>query len=295
MGEQSRSQDDDGVHTAEYFAKFFTDKIDAVRTTTSSTPLQDVSITATHVINNWTSERQNRLGTCLILPSARRANLIPNRYGLSGSTESYCRHSSLFVNESITTGCLLAEDKHAIVTPLLKKSNQDASLLKSYRPVSNLTFLSKLLEKVIKSQLQVYMDDNDAMPKHQSAYRRYHSIETALVKVYNGLLMATDNGQISAVCLLDLTAAFDMVDHDLLLQRLERGFGIKGLALSWFKSYLTSRTFCVVYAGTRSTTTTVTCSVPQRSVLGPLLFNLYTADLSELANKHGVTRKRLRR
>ena len=137
--------------------------------------------------------------------------------------------------------------------------------------------------------LQVYLDDNDVMLKHQSAYRRYHRTKTALVKVYNDLLMATDNGQISAMCLLDLTAAFDTIDYDLLLQRLERGFGIKRLALSWFRSYLDGRTFCVVYAGMMSTTITVTCSVPQGSVLGPLLFILYTADISELAAKHEVT------
>ena len=127
------------------------------------------------------------------------------------------------------------------------------------------------------------------MPKHQSTYRRYHSTDTTLLKVYNDLLMATDNGQISAVCLQDLTAAFDIVNHDLLLQRLEQGLGIRGLALAWFRSYLTGRTFCVVFAGITSTTKTVTCSVLQETELGPLLFILYTADFSELAATHVVT------
>ena len=88
-------------------------------------------------------------------------------------------------------------------------------------------FLSQLLENIIKTQLQAHLDDNDAMPKQQSAYRRFDSTETALIKVYNDLLMATHNGKISAVCLLDFTVAFDTVYHDLLLQRLERGVGIK--------------------------------------------------------------------
>ena len=122
--------------------------------------------------------------------------------------------------------------------------------------------------------------------QQQSGYRRYHSTEITLVKVHNDLLMATDNGQISAVCLFDLTAAFDTVNHELRLQRLECSFDIKGLALTWFRSYPTGRTFFLVYTGITSTTISVACSFPQGSVLGPLLFILNTADLSELGAKH---------
>jgi len=126
------------------------------------------------------------------------------------------------------------------------------------------------------------------MPKHQSAYRKFHSTETALVKVYNDLLVATDQGQVSALCLLDMTAAFDTVDHELLLMRLERSFGVQGTALDWFRSYLTGRTYCIVFGGNTSSIIPVTCSVPQGSVLGPLLFILYTAELVEIATQHGV-------
>ena len=130
---------------------------------------------------------------------------------------------------------------------------------------------------------------NDMMPKTQSAYRPFHSTETALSKVYNDLLLAADGGQVSALCLLDLTAAFDTVDHDLLLSRLERQFGLRGVALLWFRSYLSGRSFKVLYGCSTSSTVYIVCSVPQGPVLGPRLFILYTADLADVTEKHGVT------
>jgi len=129
---------------------------------------------------------------------------------------------TLLFNRSLVTGCFPSEFKHAIVRPLLKKSGLDASDLKNYRPVSNLSFLSKLLERVVQRRLQDFLDSNELMPSQQSAYRQHHSTETAV------LLMAADNGLVSALCLLDLTAAFDTVDHDLLL-RLERQFGLRAV------------------------------------------------------------------
>jgi len=91
----------------------------------------------------------------------------------------------------------------------LKKSGLDSSQKKNYRPVSNLSFLSKLLERAAKSRLEVFLDSNDLMPTMQSAYRRFHSTETSVLKVCNDLLLAADNGDVTALCLLDLTAAFD--------------------------------------------------------------------------------------
>ena len=116
--------------------------------------------------------------------------------------------------------------KHAIVTPLETKGTRDTSQLKNYRPASNLPFLSKLLEKVVHNQLQHHITSNDAMPKFQSAYRQFRSTETALVKIFNDLLLPADQEQVSALFLLDLTSAFDTVDHALLLTRLQRSFGV---------------------------------------------------------------------
>ena len=143
---------------------------------------------------------------------------------------------ALLCNKSLTYWLLsISEFKQAVVRPLLKKSGLDSSLLKNYRPVSTVSFLSKLLERVVQSRLQTYLDSNGMMPKTQSAYRLFHSTETAYSKVYSDLLLAADGGQVSALCLLDLTAAFDTVDHDLLLSR---QFWLRGVVLLWFRSHL---------------------------------------------------------
>jgi len=101
-------------------------------------------------------------------------------------------------NKSLVTGCFLSEFQQAVIRPL-KKSGLDASQVKNYRPVSNLSFLSKLLEKVIQTRLQVFLDTNDMMPKTQSAYCPFHNTETALTKVYNDLLwlLTVDTSQLS--------------------------------------------------------------------------------------------------
>ena len=196
---------------------------------------------------------------------------------------------ALLFNRSLAVGCFPTEFKQAVARPLLKKSGLDAGDLKNYRSVSNLSFLSKLLEKVVQVRLQAFLDGNDLMPCAQSAYQKYNSMETAVANVYNDLLLAADQGQVSALRLLDLTAAFDTVDHELLLLRLERQFGVHGVALQWFGSYLSGRSFQVLYGGSMSSSVVILCSVPQGSVLGPWLFILYIADLTDVANEHCAT------
>ena len=156
----------------------------------------------------------------------------------------------MLLRKSLTTGCFPQEFKEAVVRPLRKKTGFDASELKNYRPVSNLPFLSKLLEKVVQVRIQAFFDSNGLMLNMQSAHRRFHSTETAVTKVVNDLLLA--DCLVSALCLFDLTAAFDTVDHGLLISRLERQFGLRGVVLEWFRSYLSGRTFRVVFSGSMS-------------------------------------------
>jgi len=115
----------------------------------------------------------------------------------------------------------------------------------------------------------------------QSAYRRNHSTETAVLRVLSDILLALDRGDFTALALLDLSAAFDTADHDTLIRRLHASYGLRGLALNWFRSYLQGRVQHVRFAATKSSVSTVLYGVPQGSVLGPI-FLLYTADLLHL-------------
>jgi hypothetical protein len=192
------------------------------------------------------------------------------------------------INASLRDGFLPASQKHAIITPLLKKTSLDPDELKNYRPVSNLTFISKIVERIVAQQLVDYLQQNDLMPRLQSAYRRHHSTETALLRVLSDLFSAADGRCVSLLGLLDLSAAFDCVDHDILLRRLSQSFGIHGAALAWISSFLTDRTQRVCFHGRLSTIHSLVFGVPQGSVLGPLLFLLYTAAVFDIIAASGL-------
>ena len=192
------------------------------------------------------------------------------------------------INTSLLSGTFPSALKAAIVRPLLKKHNLDPNNLSNYRPVSNLSFLSKLLEKVALRQLNVHLQTNNLFHPYQSAYRSNHSTETALLRIVNDLLHATDSGKVSLLTLLDLSAAFDTIDHSILLSRLQNTFGIRDSALSWFKSYLSGRTQTVSINNMNSKPSNLVCGVPQGSVLGPVLFSLYTVPLASIINKHNI-------
>ena len=122
-------------------------------------------------------------------------------------------------NASIRQGHLPVSQKEAIVTPILKKSDLDPSDVKNYRPISNLPFMSKVVEKVVLGQLSVHLSVNDLFPKFQSGFRRGHSTESALLRVMSDIYAAIDTGKVSLLALLDVSAAFDTVDHSILLER----------------------------------------------------------------------------
>ena len=118
--------------------------------------------------------------------------------------------------------------------------------------MSNLPFLSKILEKVVANRLEAHMNNNSLYDPLQSAYRKYHSTETAMIIVHHDITTMLDNGSITALIMLDLSAAFDTIDHAILLKRLNYSFGITGTAHKWFESYLTGRTQSVKIEGQAS-------------------------------------------
>ena len=185
------------------------------------------------------------------------------------------------INLSIKNAEMPKVYKKAIIRPLLKKPNLN-QVLSNYRPVSNLSYVSKLIERAICTQFKRHLHVNGLNETFQSAYRAFHSTETALVKVFDDILNHMDNGNAVFMALLDLSAAFDTVDHRILLRRLENSMMVSGSALDWFRSYLTERTTCVCVNGEYSDEVQVECSVPQGSILGPGQYSVYTSPLGSL-------------
>ena len=162
--------------------------------------------------------------------------------------------------------------------------------MKNYRPVSNLSFISKVLEKVVLKRLQDHKSAHNLSEPFQSAYRAGHSTETAVLRVQNDILRAIDSGECVFLVLLDLSAAFDTVSHNITLKRLSSNFGVQDRALEWIKSYLTERSQSVLVAGNYSDEATLKYGVPQGSVLGPTLFSDYcnSSPVAALIRSHNI-------
>ena len=185
------------------------------------------------------------------------------------------------INLSLQTSTMPCVYKTAIVKPLLKKPSLDR-IASNYRPVSNLPYISKLIEESVIRQLSSHMVINGLGEVLQSAYKTGHSTETALTKVFDDICKSLNDNRAVYMAMLDLSAAFDTVDHRILLQRLDSLLGIRGCALEWFVSYLSDRYMQVVVANAKSEPVLLDCSVPQGSQLGPKLYNDYTLPLGVL-------------
>ena len=183
------------------------------------------------------------------------------------------------VNTSVFTAQFPTEWKQAIVNPLLKKGAKYMTH-QNLRPISNLPFVSKITERAVFDQVYSQMTDNELFPVLQSAYRKGHSTETALVIAVNDILSNMNKQHASILVLLDLSAALDAVDHAILLRGLETSFGFTDAALAWFSSYLSGRSQCVSINGQTSDCYPLPFGVPQGSCLGPLLFIAYASKLA---------------
>ena len=179
--------------------------------------------------------------------------------------------------------------KTAQITPLLKKPTLDPTDPASYRPISNLRSLGKLLERLAQARLRPHIMASPGFSPLQSAYRPGYSTETAGLKIANDLFASTASSTPSLLVSLDLSAAFDCVLHHKLLSRLSDDFGVSGSSLIWLQSYLTSRLQYVMLDNSRSQCCALLNGVPQGSVLGPLLFTAYVSPISRLIQLYGLS------
>ena len=207
---------------------------------------------------------------------------------LSNAYEKVSPYILRIINMSIECSEFPSNLKHSTVIPLIKDVNGDVECMKNYRPLFNTQFLGKIIEKTILKQLEQHLTVNQLFSATQSGYRKYHSCETALLKIVNDIQLEMKENNLSLILMLDQSAAFDTVDLHILLHKLENNYGICNDALKWMRSYLVGRTFSVVVNGKQSTVREMKYGVPQGTIIAPSLYSLYTGDLSKLVEDQGL-------
>ena len=197
---------------------------------------------------------------------------------------SWCEHFLNLANSSFERGTFPDFFKTAVIKPNLKKPNLDTELPSSYRPIANTLFL-KLLERLAADQLKEYLENYKLLDVQQSAYRAGHSTETCLIKTFNDILLQLNSNKKQLIFGLDLSAAFDTIDHDIFGWVLENRFNIRGKCKSWIMSYISKRKQKVQIGNCLSAEEIVDFGVPQGSILGPLLLTMYVTPIGDLMKR----------
>ena len=282
----------------EIFSNFFTEKILTIRRGLQSDEEPEPEDNESHInmqpfvkkpLKQFTCASQKEVKTIIMKSPNKSCELDPvPTWLLKSCVDELLPIITAIINTSLKNSHVPRAFKCARIRPLLKKSGLDPDILKNYRPVSNLPFISKVLEKAVDAQLEHHLVTNELHEGFQSAYRRSHSTETALLKVQNDILEALDKGLVTVLIMLDLSAAFDTIDHQTLLDRFEHLFGVTGQALEWISSYLRDRYQVVAIDDELSQPVLLQHGVPQGSVLGPKKYTMYTKPLGDLIQHHGL-------
>ena len=277
---------------ANRFTVFFTDKVCKIRDELPDLSRHQLNLPTpalTCSLNVFSAVTESEVRKIIAKSPTKSCSLDPApTWIVKDSVDELIPMVTILVNLSLQSANVPDSMKQALVTPLLKKDDLDREVLKNYRPVSNLSFLSKVLERVVAARLTNYMTINQLHEPVQSAYRACHSTETALVRVQNDILRTLDQGGAAILVLLDLSTAFDTIDHSILLSRMESVLGVKGSALQWFKSYLLGRKQRIKINDDFSENQEILWSVPQGSVLGALLFLIYIIPLAQIIRTYGL-------
>ena len=286
---------DENVKLCNRFSEFFVDKIQSLKRAVASETLRLPAPAVSDIPHNGC------LLNCLSLVTADEVSTLIRSLPAKSSPLDFVPTSLIkschtvfseliaqLANLSFSLGFFPSKYKSALISPLLKKPGLDESNPANYRPISNLNNISKILERLFLSRLQSHLCTSSNFSPFQSAYRRHYSTETALLHTLNDVYCAADAGKPTVLVSLDLSAAFDTIDHLTLLHRLQSSFGISGTVLSWLHSYISGRSQSVRVGSASSSSVSISAGVPQGSVLGPMLFSCYISPIASIVSSYNL-------